>query len=37
MNRAMLKVFGVVALGLPGGLPIALPVALPPTTPVAPL
>ena len=35
MNRAMLKVFGVIALGLPGGLPIALPVALPPSTPVA--
>ena len=35
MNRAMLKVFGVIALGIPGGLPIALPVALPPSTPVA--
>ena len=31
MNRAMLKVFGVIALGIPGGLPIALP----PSTPVA--
>ena len=31
MNRAMLKVFGVIALGLPGGLPVALP----PSTPVA--
>ena len=31
MNRAMLKVFGVIALGVPGGLPIALP----PSAPVA--
>ena len=31
MNRAMLKVFGVIALGVPGGLPIALP----PLAPVA--
>ena len=31
MNRAMLKVFGVIALGIPGGLPLALP----PMTPVA--
>ena len=31
MNRAMLKVFGVIALGIPGGIPLGFP----PSTPVA--
>ena len=35
MNRAMLKVFGVIALGIPNGIPGGIPLGFPPSTPVA--